>query len=465
MLTPHICEPLTSLTLERVSPTSIKQADSCNTVGAGYQCQPQISHYWGQYSPYFRVPSDISSDVPPDCSISFAQILSRHGARYPTALKTASYYYTITQIQERVQSYTGKYVFLANYTYSLGADDLTTFGENEMFDSGIKFYNRYAKLGAHSVPFIRSASGDRVVVSAQEFARGFALGKQSDPSSDKDGEYPSIGVILCEARYSNNTLNHGLCTEFETGVDDEIADNAQKIWASIFGPPIQARVNADLPGANLSVLSVINLMDLCPFDTVNSDTGSPLSAFCALFTEDEWHSYDYSQSLGKFYGYGAGNPLGPTQGVGFTNELIARLTGKPVEDHTSVNHTLDDSMVTFPLDATLYADFSHDNDMTAIFSAMGLYNATTPLSNTSIETSRQTHGYSASWTVPFGARAYIEKMVCQGQDEELVRVLVNDRVIPLQNCRADRLGRCRLGAFVESLSFAREGGLWGQCFG
>ena len=38
-----------------------------------------------------------------------------------------------------------------------------------------------------------------------------------------------------------------------------------------------------------------------------------------------------------------------------------------------------------------------------------------------------------------------------------MRIIVNDRVIPLQNCGADQLGRCELGAFVESLGFARGG--------
>ena len=71
--------------------------------------------------------------------------------------------------------------------------------------------------------------------------------------------------------------------------------------------------------------------------------------------------------------YSFGNALGPTQGVGFTNELIARLTNSPVVDGTSSNHTLDSRNATFPLSESpsLYADFSHDNDMTAIFSAMG----------------------------------------------------------------------------------------------
>jgi hypothetical protein len=66
------------------------------------------------------------------------------------------------------------------------------------------------------------------------------------------------------------------------------------------------------------------------------------------------------QTLNKYYGYSHGNPLGPTQGVGFTNELIARLTSQPVNDHTTTNTTLDTSNTTFPLNRKLYADFSHD---------------------------------------------------------------------------------------------------------
>jgi len=70
--------------------------------------------------------------------------------------------------------------------------------------------------------------------------------------------------------------------------------------------------------------------------------------------------------------------------VGFTNELIARLTNQPVDDHTTTNSTLDSSNTTFPIGRKLYADFTHDNDMTAIFAAIGLFNSTAPLPNNTI---------------------------------------------------------------------------------
>ena len=104
------------------------------------------------------------------------------------------------------------------------------------------------------------------------------------------------------------------------------------------------------------------------------------------------------------------------------------------------------------------------SDLTAAFAALGLYNSTALLSNTSIQTPEESNGYSVAWTVPFAGRAYFEKIKCGSTDEELVRVLVNDRVRPLETCGGDELGRCTLKKFIESLSFARSGGHWDQCF-
>lgn len=101
--------------------------------------------------------------------------------------------------------------------------------------------------------------------------------------------------------------------------------------------------------------------------------------------------------------------------------------------------------------------------MTAIFSAMGLYSTTEPLPNATVKNTAQTHCYSASWTVPFAARAYFEKFECGYSGREYVRVLVNDRVLPLETCGGDALGRCSVKKFVDSLNFARAGGHWDQC--
>ncbi|KAI1334851.1 histidine phosphatase superfamily [Xylariaceae sp. FL0016] len=433
---------------------------SCDTVKHGFQCGTEMSHSWGPYSPFYSVPSDISASMPAGCEVTFAQVLSRHGARDPTDSKTAMYGALLDQIHSGVTEYGKKFKFIKDYEYTLGADQLTVFGEQELVNSGIHFYNRYEKLASNITPFIRSAGQERVVQSATNWTQGFHQARLADKQPHSPDAYPYDMLVLPEDDF-NNTLSPNTCTAFEEGPDTGKA--AQAIWMDIFVPPITERMNNNLPGANLTDEQTIYLMDLCPFNTVAHDQGD-ISRFCHLFSVDEWNDYDYYQSLGKWYGYGNGSPWGSTQGVGFVNELIARLTGEAVQDHTSTNTTLDGSDSTFPLSNVLYADFSHDNDMTGIYAALGLYNGTEPLSNTTKVSPRDANGYSASWTVPFAARMYVEKMSCEGEDEQLVRVLVNDRVIPLQNCGADELGRCKLNSFVDSLSFARNGGHWDECF-
>ncbi|KAK1977538.1 histidine phosphatase superfamily [Colletotrichum cereale] len=76
----------------------------------------------------------------------------------------------------------------------------------------------------------------------------------------------------------------------------------------------------------------------------------------------------------------------------------------------------------------------------------------------------EARGFQTSWLIPFAARMYVEKMKCGETDEEMIRVLINDRVMPLSGCGADELGLCTLGRFVESMEFSRRGGHWGKCF-
>ncbi|KAH8819436.1 phytase [Xylogone sp. PMI_703] len=453
-----------SVLLSNVCGSPIHKQPSCNSVENGYTCFPQLVSEWGQYAPFFSLASEskISPDIPEGCHVNVVQSLSRHGARYPTASKNKVYKALISSIQANVTSFKGDYAFLKHYNYSFGSDDLTSFGELQMYQSGIAFYNRYQALARNNVPFIRSSDSDRVIVSSEKFIDGFQTTKKSDRSADKFQKTPVIDVVLGEDDTFNNTLNHGVCPNFESS---ELADDIQANFANIFVPKILKRVQKNLQGVTLRVNDIISLMDLCTFDTVfQTEDASKLSPFCDLFNYEEWVQYNYYQSLGKYYGFGAGNPLGPAQGIGFVNELIARLTHTPVHDHTSTNSTLDSNLATFPLSAKIYADFSHDNGLTPIFFALGLYNDTKPLSQTKVESIFQTDGYSSAWSVPYAARAYIELMTCPREKQPLVRILVNELVIPLHSCKADNLGRCTLDNFVESLSFARSGGNWASCF-
>lgn len=400
------------------------------------------------------MPSDIDVAPPKGCDVTFANVLSRHGGRDPTLGKSIAYALLIAEIQNTSTTYPDKFKFLKDFDYALGADELTDAGRQEMVNSGAHFYRRYQKLVEKHTPFVRAGGQHRVVESGEKWLAGIAQSLKSEPNS--------IDVVIPEGPAWNNTLSHDTCPAFEGGPNHGLGDRAQQVWASQFVPPIQERINSAL-GTNLSATSIVHLMDMCPFHTLAHPTAK-VSEFCHLFTEKDWHGYDYFQTLGKFYGYGVGNPLGATQGVGYVNELLARLTETPVIDHTTTNSTLDSDTATFPLDRKVYADFSHDNDISGILAALGLYNKTQLLPNTTIQDTKKTHGYSAAWTVPFAARLYVEKLQCKHEKEEFVRVIVNDRIHPLEFCGADKHGRCTLSKFVESQSFSRSGGLWSRCY-
>lgn len=441
-------------------------------------------------------------------------VLSRHGARAPTSHKNDAYNATVAKIREGVQhrrNYEKKYDFLQNYKYDFDADQLNEFGRTQLQHSGRQFWERYKHLIREHVerskaPFIRAGAQPRVFESAENWRDGLQTEIRKDKKLKKvlieeDLQYPQPYDILSlpECAACNNTLHHSRCAALESGAYSDFDDRAQHAFTETFAPTIAKRINKDIglhPSQDSDILinntDVINLMQLCAFDTLKTPKGNPLSRFCGLFTRDEFHQLDYYESLDKYYSYGGGNPLGPTQGVGWANELIARLTNTPVNDHTSTNTTLDSNPDTFPLPiynrkTQLYADFTHDNDLVAALSALGLFDDVPTLSTKKRMDVKGTRGFSSSWVCPFAARVYVEKLSCdfshidllrqyrRGTQKRLfkedaatstkhVRIIVNDRVMPMPFCQSDSYGLCRLEEFVEAQEFARSGGKWDQCF-
>ncbi|KAJ6502122.1 phytase [Mycena sanguinolenta] len=406
---------------------------------------------WGAYSPFYSVQHYAQ---PPDgCGITQVNILQRHGARFPTFGASMNIVSAVRKLQSVPASeYTHPSMeFLSSFVYALGISDLVPSGALQSYEAGATVFERYTNLvDADSVPFVRASSGARVVDSANNWTAGFSAASHHKYT-------PSLSVILSET--GNDTLEDHMCPN--AGTSDEQTEE----WVSIYAPPITARLNAWAPGANLSDIETSALISLCAFHTAASSPATDtLSPFCALFAPFEFTSFDYYFDLDKYYntGYGAAGGLGRVQGVGYTNELLARLTRSPVRDETQTNRTLDTDPATFPLNRTIYADFSHDNTMIAIFGALGLFRQAQPLSTTGPDASRTWRTHEM---VPFGGRMVVEKLACD--DEEYVRILINDALQPLDFCAAkDRIGLCTLSAFVQSQFYARTNGDgdWERCF-
>ena len=61
------------------------------------------------------------------------------------------------------------------------------------------------------------------------------------------------------------------------------------------------------------------------------------------------------------YTFGFGSPVSRALGIGYVQELVARLTHTPIKTHnSSTNVDLHNNTITFPLDQSLYVDATHD---------------------------------------------------------------------------------------------------------
>ena len=442
-------------------------------------------------------------------------VLSRHGARAPTSGKDELYNATVSKIQSRLKhrnKYKSRYNFLQDYEYNFNPDELNDFGREQLKDSGKQFFERYKYLIRDQIrngytPFIRAGSQHRVFESGKFWCYGLQNAIQNDGKLKKLGSqgilpnfcpYEILSIPECSS--CNNTLHHSRCPAHEDGLYSDIRSRAQDQWANIFVPKIASLLNEDIdvdgpthPEDLITTQDVLNLMQLCAFDTLKHVRGSPLSPFCNLFTRQDFENLDYYQTLNKYYGYGGGNPLGPTQGVGWANELLARLTNTPVLDHTSTNSTLDGNPTTFPLPVygnttQIYADFTHDNDLISMLWALRLFDDVPRLNPARRMDTVATRGFSSAWVAPFGSRVYVEKLSCdfsKGKSrhhkrddhiqmpqfildsdtrKDYVRIVVNDRVMPMPFCRSDSHGLCLVDDFVSAQGFARSGGRWEKCF-
>ncbi len=162
--------------------------------------------------------------------------------------------------------------------------------------------------------------------------------------------------------------------------------------------------------------------------------------------------------LDKYYGTGYGQPLGAVQGVGYVNELLARLTGHrsyATNDETQVNQTLAASPESFPLGRRIYADFSHDNQITAILAALGLKKDPEALAATG---PRAGQVWVTSEVVPFGGNLVTERLTCG--KKEYVRMLINDQLQIPTFCEGydKKTGLCSVASFVKSQAYSTSNG-------
>ncbi|EIW64306.1 phosphoglycerate mutase-like protein [Trametes versicolor FP-101664 SS1] len=416
-----------------------------------------IMRSWGNLSPWFSVGDvfglpDASAAVPSGCELTQVHLLHRHGARYPTSGSGPSAFAAKLHGAATSEGFSasGPLEFLNTWTYKLGAELLTPFGRQQLFELGIAFRVKYGHLlkDFTDLPVFRTTSEARMVDSALHFAAGFFGVQQYQDSYHQ--------LITIEDDGFNNTLAPwSACPNANNAVED-IGFDAAANWTEIYLKKTVPRLQKHLKGVTLDVNDVQAMQDLCAYETV----ALGFSTFCDLFTEEEWKGYEYAFDLELWYSFGPGNPATAAQGIGYVQQLVSRLTQTPLTNFdTSLNSTLDGNNVTSPLTQPIYVDATHDTVISTILVAL---NFTTMAANGPLPVDHipKHQTYTGQHLVPFASNLVGQVMSCpassKSQDKKsFIRFLLNDGVVPLTgiaHCTADKNGLCELDNFVKGMT-------------
>ncbi|EXJ60560.1 hypothetical protein A1O7_04713 [Cladophialophora yegresii CBS 114405] len=469
-----------------------------------------IQQYWGQITPYADNTEDYFgvADVglPNGCQVEQAHLLQRHGSRFPGsafddgpnmenfAEKVANWTRTHTNSSSQ---FTGNLSFLNSYRYNLGSAYLTGIGAAQSFQSGVTFWNRYGRILynatqgqlAYNATFangtsrpkltLRTTSQSRIENTQISWTLGF-FGPSFQPTPN-----PTLGnwtspfnvVVIPEGGTENNTLaSYDSCFNDNNDVPGYIGDLDLLSYLSVYLPGAQSRLSQYVPGDfNLTMNDTFALQTLCAYET--NYIGR--SDFCTLFTEDEWAGFENALDIEYYYDYSFGNPTARAQGIGYVQELLARLQNQYITSSTtSVNSSLTNNSRTFPLGQKLYADFSHDDIIISALTAASLDYIRDPPSLTQFPPDPNRR-FILSHLTPFSARLVTEVIGCGSASPapnnasqtqyyatqygytpanatyKFVRMRLNNGILPLSTIRGGYCGNrtdglCPLNAFVSS---------------
>lgn len=268
----------------------------------------------------------------------------------------------------------------------------------------------------------------------------------------------TIEVIIEENGFNNSLAGYDNCKNANSYANMG-GENATAEWVETYLQDATTRFQAHLEGLEWSALDTYAAQTMCPYETI----AYGYSAFCSLFTYDEWVSFGYSLDL-FFAGTSSfQSPTGRAVGLGYVQEIVARL-----ENHTlgysgsQINTTLDNNTETFPLNQSLYFDFSHDTNIMSILTAFGFTQFSQFLPSTRHP---GVHNLTVAHLEPFAARLDIEviktpqpldsnRTYIDGEETTYVHFVLNQRTLPLgwsfEECGVDRVdGWCELGTFLE----------------
>ncbi|KAJ5809851.1 phosphoglycerate mutase-like protein [Penicillium pulvis] len=409
--------------------------------------------YSGGNTPYFAGPNvnGVDNSVPDKCTVQQAAYIVRHGSRFPD---TGSYESWVG-IQERIQAAVNGDGFkargalsfipewttaLTNPTLQIASESMT--GWKEATDLGYQLRARYPDFYEDGNPFYVWANQykypineSRVVQTARAFVNGYLY-----EFADTYGSVVSVNSTGSVSAIGNSLGPSDSCPLFaSTSSGGSNVTDFDATWT----PKALKRLNSLISGnLTFTETDILFFPYLCGYE---SQIKGNLSPWCNVFTADELRNYAYSQDLSYYYdvGPGADGPA-PILFLPFLNSLMTLLAEGPGQTGTGI----DGESFTVP---NLIMAFLNDNQIAEMTAAMGMFDNEAALPDTHIPAN---HLYNVAHFITMRGTVAFEALNCEitsghkTSNETYLRVLFNDAVYPLPNCKNGPGKSCLLSEYA-----------------
>lgn len=416
-----------------------------------------VQHLWGALSPYF-VSDGFGVEekaLPSQCQVKQAHILSRHGARYPTAGSTLLSF--ADKLKSSNFTATGALAFMNDWKYDLGEAILVPVGKQQLYDSGVLAAMQYGSLYNHTETenklVFRTTSQRRMTESALAFLEGFFGGQDWK-------DHANLEVIIEAGGFNNTLAPYMTCPNSNKQM---FGSHNRRYWENIYLANKTTTFAKLITDMEWTVKDTAAAQLLCPYETV----ANGYSQFCELFNYQEWKDFNYAESIWFEQNCAFGAPTGRAQGIGWVNQLIRRIEKTPFDYSTisSENSTFDDNDVYFPLNQSLYVDFSHDSVISSVITALDFKQFSKHMPRDG-PVEGETY-YSTSKLHPFAARLAVEIVECDDNEEteEYIHFTLNQRTVPLDSKKygegyTEGDGWAKLDSWLAGMSDRNELAAW-----
>ncbi|PNP42233.1 hypothetical protein TGAMA5MH_05915 [Trichoderma gamsii] len=391
-----------------------------------------ITKYWGNLSPWYSVSSadydlpDASPLIPDGCNIVQLHLLYRHGARYPTSGAAPATF------AQKVQNAT------------------QAGGFNQNFNLGVAYRQLYGNLlnnftASGTIPVFRTESQDRMVKTAENFAAGFF-------GVPEYLDQVNIEILVENPGVNNSGAPYEVCTNSNVASPGSIGSTVATEFAENAFNSTIARLQSQIYGLNLTAPDAVAMLQLCSYET----HALGFSAFCNLFTEEDFINYEYYYDLviillQQWPRISSCRRAGQRLSPGIRRPLHAFVSHHELSPYLPY----DNSTTYFPLNQSIYADATHE---VVVLDTLTAFNLTALFKGPALSLSgnQKRNSFVASKIVPFATHFTTQILECPAyKPTRQIRFLVNDAVVPIADsyhgCPENSDGLCSFDHVVSVL--------------